>query len=211
VEYTEPSPAQPAKQLTREPLGVHKIENRIAKLNNPIISKHSESAIIVPVPEVEQLVSDIRKRYDPSALVGVPAHITINYPFKPYLNNPKEVSQDLIKIISSYSQFTFKLMEICTFTRTVYLSPQPVDPFLSIIKAITNQFPDSQPYEGEFPQPIPHLTLAQINEDELFKIKEEIINQIGSFLPIAARASELWLIDNSEEIWKRRNVFHLIS
>jgi hypothetical protein len=40
-----------------------------------------ETALIFPVPEAEALVSRLREKYDPSAAVGVPAHVTILYPF----------------------------------------------------------------------------------------------------------------------------------
>jgi len=40
-----------------------------------------EVAIVVLVPEAETLVEPFRKIFDPSAAKGMPAHITINYPF----------------------------------------------------------------------------------------------------------------------------------
>ena len=39
------------------------------------------SAVIVPVPEVEPPVRDLRRELDPSAAGGVPAHVTVMYPF----------------------------------------------------------------------------------------------------------------------------------
>ena len=42
-----------------------------------------ESALVVLVPEAEAVVGRLRHRYDPSAAVGIPAHITLNYPFLP--------------------------------------------------------------------------------------------------------------------------------
>jgi len=42
-----------------------------------------ESALVVLVPEAEAVVGWLRQRYDPSAAIGVPEHITINYPFLP--------------------------------------------------------------------------------------------------------------------------------
>ena len=42
-----------------------------------------ESALVVLVPEAEAIVGRLRQRYDPSAAVGMPAHITLNYPFLP--------------------------------------------------------------------------------------------------------------------------------
>ena len=42
-----------------------------------------ESALIIAVPEAEPLVKALRERFDWSAAQGVPAHITILYPFIP--------------------------------------------------------------------------------------------------------------------------------
>jgi len=41
-----------------------------------------ESSLMIVVPEAERLVKPFREKYDPSAAVGVPAHITLLYPFK---------------------------------------------------------------------------------------------------------------------------------
>ena len=42
----------------------------------------SESALVVLVPEAEAIAKPFRDQYDPSAAAGVPAHITLLYPFK---------------------------------------------------------------------------------------------------------------------------------
>jgi hypothetical protein len=39
------------------------------------------SAVVVPVPEAEPRVGALRTALDPSAALGVPAHVTILYPF----------------------------------------------------------------------------------------------------------------------------------
>lgn len=41
----------------------------------------AESALVAIVPEAEKYVSGIRKRFDPSAPLGAPAHVTLLYPF----------------------------------------------------------------------------------------------------------------------------------
>lgn len=41
----------------------------------------SESCLLVPVPEAELAVGRLRRRLDQSAAWGVPAHVTILYPF----------------------------------------------------------------------------------------------------------------------------------
>jgi hypothetical protein len=41
----------------------------------------AESAVLVPVPEAERVVSGHRARFDRAATWGVPAHVTVLYPF----------------------------------------------------------------------------------------------------------------------------------
>lgn len=41
----------------------------------------TEPALVVPVPGVESLVGDCRRRWDPAAGWGVPAHVTVLHPF----------------------------------------------------------------------------------------------------------------------------------
>ena len=41
----------------------------------------TESALVVLVPEADPLVGPFRSFFDPSAALGVPAHVTLLYPF----------------------------------------------------------------------------------------------------------------------------------
>jgi hypothetical protein len=43
----------------------------------------TESALVVVVPEAEAAVNAHRRRLDPAAAWGVPAHVTVLYPFAP--------------------------------------------------------------------------------------------------------------------------------
>ena len=47
-----------------------------------------ESAILVPVPEAGPVVGRLRARLDRSASRGVPAHVTVLYPFVPPEQSP---------------------------------------------------------------------------------------------------------------------------
>ena len=41
-----------------------------------------ESILLIPVLSVEFLVKQLRDKYDPSSLHGIPPHITVLFPFK---------------------------------------------------------------------------------------------------------------------------------
>ena len=64
-----------------------------------------ESALVVLIPEAEDLVRDFRNQFDPSAAAGVPAHVTIVYPFKPPFELTAEVIAVLHELFSNVTAF----------------------------------------------------------------------------------------------------------
>jgi 2'-5' RNA ligase len=180
-------------------------------LNETAPSSTYEAAIIVPVAEADALVGEFRLRFDPSAALGVPAHITINYPFNPYPSRAEEILIKLSSLFSRIPQFHFTLSEIRSFPGVIYLAPAPPEPFLALIDAVFSLFPDSPPYEGQFNENVPHLTVARVEEADLAPIEADFSEYAKSFLPLRCRARELLLMDNSESLWKTRAIFPLRS
>ena len=68
-----------------------------------------ESALLVPVPQAESVVQGFRARFDPSAPLGVPAHITVLYPFlvPEALDQPN--IDELAAIFAGVAPFPFTL------------------------------------------------------------------------------------------------------
>ena len=61
-----------------------------------------ESALVVLVPEAEAVARPFRDRYDASAAAGVPAHITLLYPFKA----PDEIDDiALVKLRDCFARY----------------------------------------------------------------------------------------------------------
>lgn len=172
----------------------------------------SESALVVLVPESEHLVSPFRERYDPSAAAGMPAHITINYPFTPLWPNWYEVILALEELLDRFPQFTFILPEIRRFPDVLYLAPAPSQPFRELIAAVTKRFPESPPYSGQIDEVVPHLTVAQIGERaKLDEVAEDLARHAIGQLPIHARAESVWLMDNRDGKWETQYEFLLGS
>jgi hypothetical protein len=168
-----------------------------------------EAALILPVPEAEPVVGELRGLYDPSAAVGVPAHITINYPFKPQFTRPDAAGASLTSLISGLDQFRFTLSEIRRFPGVIYLAPEPAERIVDLITLVVATFPDSPPYGGQFSGPIPHLTVAQLDDSALSPIESHLAAHLARTGPIHALARELWLMDNAESQWKIRAIFTL--
>ena len=47
------------------------------------VTEPTETAVLALVPEVEPVVGEHRRRLDPTTAAGVPAHVTVIYPFVP--------------------------------------------------------------------------------------------------------------------------------
>ncbi|HMH61936.1 MAG TPA: 2'-5' RNA ligase family protein, partial [Bradyrhizobium sp.] len=129
----------------------------------PSCMSSSESALVVLVPEAEAVVKPFRDQYDPSAAAGMPAHITLLYPFK----TPDEVDQmtldSLRDCFACFEPIPFSLGTIQRFPNEVlYLAPEPDESFRQLTLSIWNLFPETPPYGGKWPDIIPHLSVAQL-------------------------------------------------
>ena len=117
----------------------------------------SESALVVLVPEAETVAKPFRDQYDPSAAAGMPAHITLLYPFKA----PREVDNiTLGKLRDCFARFEpiqFSLSAIRRFPiEVLYLAPEPDEPFRQLTLSIWNLFPETPPYRGKWSDIVPH-------------------------------------------------------
>ncbi len=101
-----------------------------------------EAALIVPVPEAEPVIGQFRLRYDPSAVLGVPAHVTINYPFHPHFGRPADAHGRLEALAAGFPAFDFRLSRVASFPDVIYLVPEPKRAFLALIKAVAAAFPE---------------------------------------------------------------------
>jgi hypothetical protein len=154
------------------------------------------TALIVAVPEAEAAVAELRLQHDSSAALGVPAHLTILFPFVA----PDAVDEDeLAEVVAGHDAFDFELVSIETFDDGhVYLAPTRADRFSALTESVWQRWPDHPPYEGAFDTVVPHLTVS-----------EEPI-ECAIALPIAARADAVTLIEEQADgRWLSRRRFSL--
>ena len=169
-----------------------------------------ESALFIFVPEAEGLVKPFRDRYDPSAAAGVPAHITLLVPFKPPDEINEAVLDDLRRCFARFAPFEFSLASIRRFPDVIYLVPEPDEPFRQLTLAIWERYPEAPPFGGKWPDIIPHLTVAQLtDEQQLDRIADEFAQACQEQLPICATAVETLLADNRSGYWLTRATFSL--
>jgi 2'-5' RNA ligase len=150
----------------------------------------NESAVIIPIPEVEPIVGPLRLQYDPAAQLGVPAHITLLYPFCPPHTLAGHVNA-LRHVCDSIEAFSFSFTGVRRFPATAYLHPDRSETFAQITRTLMERWPDCRPYSGAFADITPHLTVADKVDGETLDAVEAALR---SRLPIKCIAQEVWLL-----------------
>ena len=170
----------------------------------------AESALVVLIPEAEVAVESFRKRFDPSAALGLRAHVTILYPFKRPAELTPNVIDELAELFSKTPPFDVSFSESKYFSSVFYLVPSPDGPFRRLTEIVSQQFPENRPYGGEFREIVPHLTVAQADDSLLLvKIASEFEDHAESLLPIRSSVTEVALLDNESGRWQVRKNFDL--
>ena len=152
----------------------------------------------MPVPEAEPAVAELRLRHDPMARLGVPAHITIHFPFAP----PDAVDEEAVAdLVGTHPAFAFELVSVAYFGDDVtYLEPDPSGPFEELIEATSRRWPEYPRYDGEFPEIVPHLTIG------LTRLELELE------LPIPCAAHGVVLLEEGDDArWTARRHFEFQS
>ena len=169
----------------------------------------TESAFIVRVPEAESCVGVLRERFDASARLGVPAHITVLYPFMPPDRITDGVLRDAQAVLDAVPSFAFVLSEIGRFPTAAYLVPEPAAPFIALTQGLAHRFPDYPPFRGQHDSIVPHLTVAHGAAVELESAAGELAAAMRAHGSIRARCRTVALIENSSGRWKELHAFAL--
>jgi 2'-5' RNA ligase len=161
------------------------------------------STVIIPVPEAADAVDRWREETcndKPSA--GVPAHITLVFPFAPVARVDDNVVASLAEAVGEFGAFEFEVRKAARFPTTLYLAPEPASPFVRLTETIGRRFPEYPPYEGAFDNVVPHLTVAHGNAS----LMDEAEADVERCLPIISVAREAVLLEEVEPDWGRWQV-----
>ena len=169
-----------------------------------------EAALVVLVPEVEPLVALFRLKHDSSGVLGVPAHVTINYPFLPGIVPSEKLHRELKRLFATVKPFQCTFNRIARLPDLLYLPPDPATPFKQLISLVANHFPESPPYEGAFDEIIPHLTVVQSEDEQVLKsVEQELVVLSQGILPLSIQVEHVWLMDHRARRWQKQDSFSL--
>ena len=158
------------------------------------VPQSGTSAVVVPVPEAEPVVAGWRARCDPSAALGMPAHVTALFPFLDEALLTADVTGRLAAVCARLPVLDVELARFGRFPEVLYLDPEPPHGLRRLTLAIVEEWPEAPPYGGVFDSVIPHLTIADGADAET---EARIEQEVGRALPVRARLPHavLYLFD----------------
>ena len=174
-----------------------------------VASRGPRSTLLVEVPEAEPAVAWARERFDPSASLGIPAHITVLLPFMPPDVIGPPVLAELERLFAAVSRFRFQLAGTDWFGEEVlWLAPRDPAPFRALTSCVYEAFPAFPPFEGVFDDVVPHLTIGHGHRVSELRAAEE---SVQAHLPIEADATAVTLMTEQSAggQWAKAAVFAL--
>jgi 2'-5' RNA ligase len=153
---------------------------------------------VIVVPEAEPVIGSLRARYDSAGGLGVPAHVTLLFPFG---DDPVGLEE----LFAAVAAFDFTLVRTAWFPEPpmLYLAPEPTEPFVKLVKALIARYPDFPPYGGAHGTIVPHVTVGH-------GVPEDDEKQVAATLPIPSRAESVaWLEERADGRWGERRSFSL--
>lgn len=164
----------------------------LARAETMIGMSATQTALIVVVPEAEPVVGPWRATLDRAAAWGVPAHITVLYPFLHPDAVDGAVLRDLAAVVRTVPRFDVTLSHVDFFDdRVVWLAPRPQEPLLGLTRAVWRRFPQAPPYGGAFDDVVPHLT---VGHDAGLPALRRAAAAVAAQLPVRAAVSSVRLI-----------------
>ncbi|MEU9166080.1 2'-5' RNA ligase family protein [Streptomyces sp. NPDC048424] len=158
------------------------------------------TAVVIVLPGAAPLL-DAAWRIDP-ALVrhGVPAHVSLLYPFVPEAALTGQDEKGVRSLAASFPAADLVLEELVTASGFVGVAVPQLQP---IVDAFRDQWPGVRPYRGRFgARPAAHVTVAMGADDPT--VSARVRAAVGSLLPLRTRAAAVQLVVLTEEGWRPR-------
>lgn len=147
-----------------------------------------------------------RRRFDPAAEVGVPAHVSVLYPFLDHARIDVTVLEALRELLGGHAAFDVTFHRCGRFPDMLYLAPEPDGLFRALTGDVVDRWPEAPPYGGRYADTVPHLTVAYSPEPSVL---DGIETDLAAGLPFTARVTSVQLVVWDGADWHDAETFPL--
>lgn len=118
------------------------------------------------------------------------------------------VCSDLTDLIGSRQAIDLRFETCGRFPGVLYLAPEPDVQLRRLTESIADRWPEAPPYGGQFTEAVPHLTVADGQEDAVL---DEIEADLVGRLSFTSRVASVDLMVHDGTKWQERASFALLG
>ena len=143
------------------------------------------------------MVETWRRAYSRDGAAGMPAHVTLLYPFAPV---EEADLQGVRELAAATDRFSFELAAVREWPDgVIWLEPHPSEPFVRLTERCIERFPAWPPYGGVHDEIVPHLTVVHTDDSAA---RADARASVAVSLPIRCDAKEIWLMHEVDGRWR---------
>ncbi|THD82629.1 MAG: 2'-5' RNA ligase family protein [Phenylobacterium sp.] len=167
----------------------------------------STSGLVLLAPDLEPRIGDLRALHDPAARQGMPAHVTVLYPFMDPVDFGPTPRGRLADAVRGFPAFDLSFSRVGRFPEVLWIAPEPAEAILALVAAIVGAFPEFPPYGGQFETVIPHVTVAHGDGLDLGALEPELRRRLAD--PVIQRVDAVSLFTTVRRRWREVDRFLL--
>ncbi len=149
------------------------------------------SALLIRCPAADPVVGEHRLRYDRAASFGVPAHVTVGFPFKPVRMLTDADHERLASAFARVPAFVLRGERTGWFGEDyLHVPVSPPADVLGLIALVGGLFPEYPIYGGAIDEVVPHVTIGPAARAELRAVEKEVSARLPFVVDVTE--VELW-------------------
>ncbi|WP_431923567.1 2'-5' RNA ligase family protein [Amycolatopsis tucumanensis] len=171
------------------------------------MTERGRSVLAIPVPAADPLLARAAE-LSPAARRGLPAHISLLYPFRPAADLDEATVTALAELLERQPAMEVRFERCHHHDGFVYLRPEPLQPLTGLIATLRRRWSAVLPQGSRPGDDVgAHLTVAMGASP---REAAALMRSVEATLPLAARLTEAWLAV-FDGVWQPRDRFRFRS
>ena len=156
--------------------------------------------IMVPVPEAEPHVAELRARFDPSAKRGLGAHVTLLHWNGPAGALDPAALARIAAAVGAMAPFDYRITRLARFPGTLYLAAEPAAPFAFLRDRLAAALRTGEQHLNE--PLVPHVSVVRKSALDDREAAAELTAMLERNAPISCVCRAVGLLENSSGRWR---------
>lgn len=150
-----------------------------------------QTGVVIPVPAADALLASVATQFPGVVREGVPAHLSVQYPFLAADELDQRVTETLSELFAPQRPIRVTFAECGRRGGFVYVRPDSTEELTQLSGALRQRWPQVLRCADSDDDVGPHVTIAMHASEDVARTVEQ---QVIAALPISAELGEAWLV-----------------